>query len=193
MPTRTKPTTTATNRLRAVSHPLRAQALKIFSERTASSAEIARELGEEVQGVSYHVRKLKEFGCIEKVADRQVRGAVETFYRATERHLVETAEWEGLDPEIKRTLVGEYMQQHIDSFVRSAAAGMVGADENFHLTQTNLVLDEEGLVAVLEVTERARLEIEEEHLRSVERRAVSQDPGIHVSSMHGCYKVPPAS
>jgi hypothetical protein len=36
--------------------------------------------------------------CVELVSERPVRGAVEHFYRATELHLIDTDEWEELDP-----------------------------------------------------------------------------------------------
>jgi hypothetical protein len=80
-----------------MSHPLRVAIFRILAERTASPAEMARELGADLSNVSYHAKQLVQFECAELVGMRQARGAVEHFYRATERHLVDTEEWLVLD------------------------------------------------------------------------------------------------
>jgi len=87
------------NRIKAISHPLRAAVLRILSERTASPAEMARELGAELSNVSYHAKQLVAFECAELVDIQVVRGALEHFYRATELPLVETEQWLALDEE----------------------------------------------------------------------------------------------
>lgn len=85
------------NRIKAMSHPLRAAILRILSERTASPAEIARELGAELSNVSYHAKQLVAFECAELVDIQVVRGALEHFYRATELPLIDIEEWLTLD------------------------------------------------------------------------------------------------
>lgn len=178
------------NRIKAMGHPLRAEVLRILTERTASPAEMARELDEELSNVSYHTKQLVEFECAELVSTRPVRGALEHFYRATERHLVDTEEWEELDPVIAEDLVCEFMQKILDDFVASARAQLVGGDKDFHLTRTLLVLDQEGLQEALEAHERARLEILEIQSRSAERMVESGEKGINVSTSQGCFKLP---
>jgi DNA-binding transcriptional ArsR family regulator len=83
MPSKTERRKAGQNRIKAMSHPLRASVLRILAERTASPAEISRELGEELSNVSYHTKQLVEFECAELVNTRPVRGALEHFYRAT--------------------------------------------------------------------------------------------------------------
>lgn len=85
------------NRIKAMSHPLRAAVLRILSERTASPAEMARELGAELSNVSYHAKQLVAFECAELVDIQVVRGALEHFYRATELPLIDAEEWLTLD------------------------------------------------------------------------------------------------
>src|SRR5690242_16893990 len=147
------------NRIKAMSHPLRASILRILADRTASPAEMARELDEDLSNVSYHTKQLLEFDCAELVSTRPVRGALEHFYRATERHLIDTEEWEELDPVIAEDIVCETTQGMLDDFVASAKAGVVGGDKDFHLSRTPLVLDAEGLQEALEAQERVRLEV----------------------------------
>ena len=193
MASKVKHRQTTHNRLKAVSHPLRAAILRILTERAASPAEMGRELGEATPNVSHHAKRLVEFDCAELVEERKVRGAIEHVYRATERHLVETDEWSKLleeSPELAEHLVGEYAQAFIDDFTASAAARMIGSDENFHLTRTPMVLDFEGLQEGMEVTERCRLEMAEVERRSAERRSASGTDAIHVSSCLGCFEMP---
>jgi DNA-binding transcriptional ArsR family regulator len=173
-----------------MSHPLRAAILRILAERTASPAEMARELDEELSNVSYHARQLVGFECAELVSTRPARGALEHFYRATERHLIDTEEWEELDPVIAEDLVCEFMQKILDDFVASARAGIVGSDKNFQLTRTPLVLDEQGLQEVLEAHERIRLEILEIESRSDARLVASDASGVDVSSSQACFQMP---
>jgi DNA-binding transcriptional ArsR family regulator len=190
MSTKTQRRKATENRIKAMSHPLRAAILRIVADRTASPAEMARELDEELSNVSYHTKQLVEFECAELVSTRPVRGALEHFYRATERHLIDTEEWEELDPVIAEDLVCEFMQKILDDFVASARAGIIGSDENFHLTRTPLVLDEQGLQEAMEAHERVRLELLEIEARSAERLLKSGDKGVHVSSDQGCFKMP---
>jgi DNA-binding transcriptional ArsR family regulator len=190
MSTKTERRKASENRIKAMGHPLRAAILRILADRTASPAEMARELEEELSNVSYHAKQLVEFECAELVSTRPVRGALEHFYRATERHLIDTEEWEELDPVMAEDLVCEFMQKILDDFVASARAQLIGSDKDFHLTRTPLVLDKEGLQEALEVHERARLELLEIESRSTERLLASEEQAIHASSAQGCFKMP---
>jgi DNA-binding transcriptional ArsR family regulator len=190
MSTKTQRRKATENRIKAMGHPLRASILRTLTERTASPAEMARELDEELSNVSYHTKQLVEFECAELVSTRPVRGALEHFYRATERHLIDTEEWDELDPIVAEDLVCEFMQKILDDFVVSRRAGIVGADRNFHLTRTLMVLDEQGMAEALEAHERARLEIAEIQARSAARIAESGEQGTGVSTSQGCFALP---
>jgi len=178
------------NRIKAMSHPLRASILRLLTERTASPAEMARTLDEELSNVSYHTKQLVEFECAELVSTRPVRGALEHFYRATERHLIDTEEWEELEPVMAEDLVCEFMQKILDDFVASARAKLVGGDKNFHLTRTLIALDADGLQEALEAHERLRLEIVEIAARSAARMVESGEEGTNVSTSQGLFKLP---
>jgi hypothetical protein len=115
---------------------------------------------------------------------------LEHFYRGTERHLIDTEQWDELDPVIAEDLVCEFMQKILDDFVVSARAKVIGADKDFHLTRTPLVLDQEGLQEALEAHERLRLEVLEIEARSAARMVDSGEEGINASSSQGCFKMP---
>lgn len=72
---------------KALSNSVRAQALALIAEGVASPNLIAERLGLDVRNVAYHVRVLKELGCVELVETQQRRGAIEHLYRVTEQAL----------------------------------------------------------------------------------------------------------
>ncbi|MGB7587084.1 MAG: helix-turn-helix domain-containing protein [Solirubrobacterales bacterium] len=71
------------NLIKALAHEMRVEIFGILNERVASPNELAKELGEGLSQVSYHVKVLKDYGCIKLVKTEPRRGAVEHYYRAT--------------------------------------------------------------------------------------------------------------
>lgn len=190
MPTKTQRRKASENRIKAMNHPLRAAVLRILTERTASPAEMARELGEELSNVSYHTKQLVEFECAELVSTRPVRGALEHFYRSIERPLLDAEDWKELDPLIAEDIVCEIVQKILDDFIASRRAEIIGSDEKFHLTRTPLVLDAEGMEEALEIHERTRIEIQEVEARSAARMVESGEQGKNVSTSQLCFELP---
>jgi DNA-binding transcriptional ArsR family regulator len=180
----------AQNRIKAMNHPVRASVLAILAERTSSPAEMARELDEDLSNVSYHTKQLVELECAELVSTRPVRGALEHFYRATERSLINTEDWDELDPMMAESLIHEAMQKILDSFVAATRARTLGNDADFHLTRTPHVFDQQGLEEALAAHERTRQELVEIASRSAERMIDSGEEGINVSSSQACFKMP---
>jgi len=180
----------AQNRIKAMNHPLRARLLRILVERTSSPAEMARELDEDLSNVSYHTKQLVELECAELVSTRPVRGALEHFYRATERSLVQKEEWDELDPIMAENFLREIMQKSLDDFVTAAKSRTIGEDADFHLTRTPLLVDQQGLQEALEAHERTRHELLEIAARSAERMVESGEEGINVSSSQAFFKMP---
>lgn len=72
---------------RANTHPLRVSILEVLSMdggRTLSPKDLSLELKAPLSTVNYHVTELRDAGLVEVVDERQVRGAIEHFYRAVE-------------------------------------------------------------------------------------------------------------
>lgn len=173
-----------------MNHPVRSAVLAILAERISSPAEMARELDEDLSNVSYHTKQLVELGCAELVSTRPVRGALEHFYRATERSLIDKDEWNELDPMMAESIVHEVMQKALDNFVIAARAKTIAADDEFHLTRTPLVFDQQGLEEALEAHEQTRQELLDIASRSADRMVDSGEDGINVSSSQLCFKMP---
>lgn len=183
-----------TNRIKAMEHPLRARVWRtLVEEGTMSPAQISRVLDADVGYISYHAKALVKLGCAELVETRPVRGAVEHFYRATDRHLIDRAEWEELNPIMGEDLLCDIVQRILDDFVVSRGADIVGSDGNFHITRTPQILDPQGLEEAMESAERHRLEMSEIEKRSVKRRAEEETPSVPVSSCVLLFKVPKRS
>jgi DNA-binding transcriptional ArsR family regulator len=180
----------AQNRIKAMNHPVRAAVLSILAERTCSPAEMARELDEDLSNVSYHTKQLVELECAELVSTRPVRGALEHFYRATERSLLEYEEWDQLDPAIADHFLAEIVKKMVDDFMTAARAKTIGENVDFQLTRTPLLLDQEGLQEALEVHERTRHELVDIASRSAARMIESGEEGVTVSSSQACFKMP---
>jgi DNA-binding transcriptional ArsR family regulator len=150
--------------VRAIGHPLRLRLLTIFNERVASPSDLAAELGEPIGNVSYHTRILARLGCVELVKTKQVRGAVEHYYRAVVRPVFSDDDWAQLPQSIRKSLAGAVLTEIADDMAASANAGGFDRDE-VHLSRTTVTLDEQGWQdlneALQEVVDRA-LEIQAE-------------------------------
>lgn len=185
------------NRLIAVSHPLRAAVFRILSERSASVSEMARELGlerKDVPNVSHHVKQLVKLDCAEEVGEHRVGQQIVVLYKATERYLVDTAEWEGLvaeSPELAEHLLGEFMQVQLDDYTTAIKAKTLGSRDNFHITRTPRILDARGLAEAMDLYEQCRVGMDAIEQRAAERRRQDGDDAIHVSACLSLFEMPP--
>lgn len=146
--------------LKAVSHPLRIEILRLLGDRVASPKEIAGETGADLGDVSYHVKYLLQKGDIEIVDTALRRGAVEHFYRLKACPPTEEA---------IRGLVGEA--------VRALNAGTVEPSRETRLRWATLALDKEGRRELGELQARWDEELERLAVDAAERLAAQGKPG----------------
>src|SRR3954469_14007716 len=128
---------------KALAHPLRARILQRLGERVASPGDLALELGAPLGVVSYHVRMLRDYDCVELVHTEPVRGALQHFYKATARPNLDEAQWRTLPTTLRGELLGETIQGLVDDLAASADAGRLD-DPDVVLRRTPLELDERG-------------------------------------------------
>ncbi|MEX0973146.1 MAG: helix-turn-helix domain-containing protein [Solirubrobacterales bacterium] len=72
---------------RSNTHPLRVSILEVLAiddGRILSPKELSLELQAPLSTVNYHVIELRRSGLVEVVDEKQVRGAIEHFYRAVD-------------------------------------------------------------------------------------------------------------
>lgn len=141
----------------AMSHPTRLFALTVFWEREASPREIAAELGEPVNNVTYHVKQLLELGWIELVAQRPARGGrvVEHFYKAIKDPLFDNAELARLDSKQLHVIDTTTIEMVSKDVSEAIATGTFFAHADNHLTRIPLTVDAEGWEETKVILDRA--------------------------------------
>jgi DNA-binding transcriptional ArsR family regulator len=153
--------------VRAIGHPLRMRLLNRLNEEVCSPVEMARELGESVQLISYHVRILRDLGFVELVGTTPRRGAIEHHYRAVRRPVFSDADWAALPANARAALGWEIAKEAFVHARDTFQSGALDDRTDTHLSFSDLTLDEQGwsdmadcLAVVLEQTseieERAR-------------------------------------
>ena len=130
---------------KAFAHPLRVQILIILNERVASPNKLAKELGESLNLVAYHVRVLEKFECIELVKTKQRRGATEHFYRATRRQFFTDQEWEKMPGALRPGISSAVLKMVFEDVREAVTHNTFDEFSDRHLTRTPMVVDDEGL------------------------------------------------
>lgn len=133
-----------TKMAKAMSHPVRVQALGILNQRVASPSDIAEEIGLPIANVAYHVRALLQLGCIEEVETRPVRGALEHRYRALRRAFVEPEEWATMPDSARHDMVATVAENGFGELAKAMQAGVFAEGRDHHISYSPLLLDEQG-------------------------------------------------
>src|SRR3954453_6163670 len=126
---------------KALAHPLRARILQRLGERVASPGDLAAELNAPLGVVSYHVRMLRDYDCVELVRTEPRRGALQPFYKATARPNLDEDQWRTLPAGLRKELAGETLQELVDDLAAAADAGRL-EDPELVVNRPPLELDE---------------------------------------------------
>jgi DNA-binding transcriptional ArsR family regulator len=173
-----------------VAHPTRARSFLILAERTASPAEIAKEIGKDVGHVGYHVRKLQQLDLIELVDEKPVRGAVEHFYRAIERPVVTEEEFAGQSLEEREVFTRAVMQLHVADIARAMDVHTFDARANRVMVRMPMLVDEEGFQELADLHTEMYDKVLEVQAKSVGRMTGSQEEGIPTVSTSMFFETP---
>ncbi|HEY1595587.1 MAG TPA: winged helix-turn-helix domain-containing protein [Thermoleophilaceae bacterium] len=159
---------TDTETVKALSHPLRVQILRLLEEKDSSPVEIATALGLPVNRVSYHMRQLARFDLIKLVKTTPRRGAVEHHYRLQARPRISDKAWGEVPEIVKQAMTGAAVEQILELVHEGAARG--GFDRtDAHLSRSDLTLDERGWKEMSEELTSMLARIDRIHASSVER------------------------
>jgi DNA-binding transcriptional ArsR family regulator len=156
--------------LRIISHPIRIEALRVLQNRVASPKELAEELGESVSNVSYHFKYLCLEDCIEIVATKPRRGAIEHYYRAkvTPAH---DESCPALPQALRAEISGVEVRNLFGEAVRALNAGTFDLREDRTLSWMPMNLDEEGWRKLSERQAAWTEELQEIKAKATERLA----------------------
>ena len=169
--------------VKALAHPLRVEILTILNERMASPNELSKELEEGLSQVSYHVKVLKDFECIEMVKTEPRRGAVEHYYRATERSFIPDSEWQSLPDSIKPGVTWSAFKMIIEDVVGAIKGGSFNARDDVHMSCTPGVVDEQGWNESVDLVNQTLERIISIHTASAKRLAKSGEEGIPATAV----------
>lgn len=173
-----------------VAHPLRSECLTLLSERTASPAEIAVELNENLGNVSYHVRKLWRSGSIEIVEEKPVRGAMEHFYRSVQRPFFSDKEIEEATPD-QRTAFSRHIFSLVAANATTAlATGTFVERPDYHISRVPMRVDEEGWAAMRDIQEETLERILQVQEECAKRLGKTDDTGFPVVAFNTSFEMP---
>jgi DNA-binding transcriptional ArsR family regulator len=159
---------TDTQTVKALSHPLRVQILRLLEEKDGSPVEIATTLGLPVNRVSYHMRQLARFGLIKLVKRTPRRGAVEHHYRLQARPRISDKAWGEVPEIVKQAMTGAAIEQILAHVHSNAVSG--GFDRaDAHLSRSDVTLDERGWHEISQELARTLKRIDEIHASSTQR------------------------
>lgn len=173
-----------------VAHPTRARSFLILAERTASPAEIAKEIGKDVGHVGYHVRKLQQLDLIELVDERPVRGAVEHFYRAIERPVVMEEEFAQQSIEEREVFTRAILQLHVADVARAMDEHTFDGRDNRAIIRTPMLVDEAGFAELAELHVEMYERTLEVQAKSLGRMTGSAEEGIPTVSTSMLFETP---
>jgi DNA-binding transcriptional ArsR family regulator len=161
--TRTSPEGITQQLAKALAHPLRVKILTSLQKGISSPNQLSQELGEPLGNVSYHVKTLLEYDCVELVKTEPRRGAVEHFYRATERTFFSDSDWKKIPASARKGITGSVLETVGQDATEALTAGSIDARADSHVSRTPLTLDDQGwsdLTALLGETLEKALEIQ---------------------------------
>jgi DNA-binding transcriptional ArsR family regulator len=167
--------------VKALAHELRVEILTILNERMASPNELAKELGEGLSQVSYHVKVLKDYETITLVKTEPRRGAVEHYYRATSRPFVSDRDWQQLPGSVRSSLSAELLELIQEDAIHALVEGTFDARADAHLTRNLALLDEKGWRDLMKGLGATQNLISKVQTESAVRLQKSGEEGIPVS------------
>ena len=142
--TRTTPEGITQQLAKALAHPLRVRILTTLNRGISSPNQLAQELDEPLGNVSYHVKTLLEYDCVELVKTEPRRGAVEHFYRATERAFFSDADWAKIPASARKGIDGVILEAIGQDAGAAMLEGTIDSRTDTHISRTPLVLDDAG-------------------------------------------------
>jgi DNA-binding transcriptional ArsR family regulator len=167
--------------VKALTHDLRVEILGILNERIASPKELSDELGEGLSQVSYHVKVLREYECIELVNTEPRRGAVEHYYRATSRAFLTDRTWFGLPDSVRPGLSADLVESIAGDAAGSLKKGVFDERKDRHVSRTPVILDEAGWKELTKALDGTLKQVEKIQKQSSARLKKSGEAGFTAS------------
>jgi DNA-binding transcriptional ArsR family regulator len=162
----------------------------LIADDLRSPKEVGERLGISASKASHHLKKLERLGLAELVEEREVGGAIQHFYRAVIRPIVNDEEWDKLSVRERQLYSIWIVQLILADAAKSFDSGLFDVYSKRHLSRSPLLVDRQGLAEVAEIQNRAMYDSFEVVARSAERRIESGEEGINLLSAMMCFPLP---
>ena len=165
----------------ALAHPTRVSVMSILVEGPASPRQLAEEIGEPLNNVTYHIKQLRDLGCIEldRVEQRGGGRVLERFYRATQRAYFDDDAWEVLGDRERLGVIWSVVRMIAKDITTAMASGTFFEDYDTHISRSPMSVDKEGWGEIAELLNRTTKELFEIEERVEERCADGGEADIH--------------
>ncbi|HEX4464076.1 MAG TPA: winged helix-turn-helix domain-containing protein [Solirubrobacterales bacterium] len=130
--------------IEALGHPVREHILAVLNERIASAREIGEEIGADVSSFYHHVEELEKLECIERVASKRRRGALEHFFKAKRTVFFNDEAWRRIPATMRADLATRFIQEIIDDAANALRSGTLTRRGDEHVSWTPGDFDEAG-------------------------------------------------
>jgi DNA-binding transcriptional ArsR family regulator len=188
--TRTTPEGITQQLAKALAHPLRVRILTSLHRGISSPNQLAQELDEPLGNVSYHVKTLLEYDCVELVKTEPRRGAVEHFYRATERAFFSDADWAKIPASARKGIDGVVLEAIGQDATAALTEGTIDSRTDTHISRSQMILDETGWAEVTKLLTETLEQANKINEESASRLAKHSGDGIPTSLSLLHFEVP---
>lgn len=175
-----------------LAHPLRSRCLTVLAERTASPNELKDVLDVPLGDAAYHVKRLLDLGVIELVDTRQVRGAVEHFYRAIERPLLSDEELAAMGLEERLDINVYTCQLAFADLSRAIYEETFCRRPDQHVSRVPMLVDEEGWRELRDLHAEHLQRVLDIQAASAERMSSAAGEPIHATAFTTFFEKPGA-
>jgi DNA-binding transcriptional ArsR family regulator len=176
-----------------MSHPTRVHAMSILAVRVASPRELAEEMEEPLNNVTYHVNQLRELGCIELVRTEPRGGGrvLERFYRTTQKSYFDDDAWDALTEDERLGVSTAIVKMMAKDLAKAMESGSFFTDDRKHLSRWPMHVDLAGWQEIAALLERTGQEIFEIEARVADRHAAGEATPIHANVQLMQFRSPP--
>lgn len=137
--------------VRALAHPLRVEILRHLEEGPSGPKRLSDRIGEKLGNVSYHMKVLHKYQCIELVKTIPQRGAVEHIYRLKPGGVIGARDWKEVPPALRTHYAGSALAGFTNRAIEALEAGTAESREGSGVTWLPLNVDERGWKELLRV------------------------------------------
>jgi DNA-binding transcriptional ArsR family regulator len=167
----------------ALSHPTRVCVMGVLIEGPASPRQLAEAIDEPLNNITYHVKQLRDLGCIEldRVERRAGGRVLERFYRASRRAYFDEDAWAVLDEHERLGVIWAILRLISRDITTAMTAGtFFGEDYDVHTMRSPMTVDREGWEEITELLNESTKGLFEIEKRVEKRQAESgTEPDIH--------------